>query len=135
MPHTAIASHSINSHTLYKTVNQATVLFGLMPCQLRVVAIGSTKITQHRVRNRRLGVIPTSTSYPSPGHCRPTHLKIILSLRSVLVDRYRLPIPPILSMPAKTPAPMMPPSLASLRNTLFPPSCGPAFMTSRSIHR
>ena len=38
-----------------------------------------------------------------------------------------------LSIPASTPAPMIPPSRASRRNTLFPPSCGPARMTSRSI--
>jgi hypothetical protein len=39
------------------------------------------------------------------------------------------------SMPAKTPAPMIPPSPASLKNTLFPPSCGPARITIRSMNR
>jgi len=39
------------------------------------------------------------------------------------------------SMPARTPAPIMPPSRASLRNTLFPPSWGPALITRRSMNR
>lgn len=40
-----------------------------------------------------------------------------------------------LSIPARTPAPMIPPSRASRRKTLFPPSCGPALMTKRSMKR
>ncbi len=39
------------------------------------------------------------------------------------------------SIPASTPAPIMPPSRASRKNTLFPPSCGPARITRRSINR
>jgi hypothetical protein len=40
-----------------------------------------------------------------------------------------------LSIPASTPAPMTPPSRASRRKTLFPPSCGPARITRRSMNR